>query len=476
MRCPACDADTHDPDDLFCSSCGHSLKPSSSDVTGRLEDGNSVESTAEIGGESSVAVSSSRDGPVALVSDLAAAIRHAIIHRGWLDATSAAAVGFLGLLCVGAVLLVGAKLQFTGLGSGASPLSVLDAIVILSLGCLGVPIDFESLEITVLPLGALLAAGWVISAGARMAVRRAGDADLGRQAIDGAKTGLPFGLLCFLCALMFKLDATHADAGVALILGTVWGALFGAVGGLRASRPLSAVIRLGLSTLRARSRAVYDGVVGGGVMLVTAIALATIASLVWIVAGLASGAPSESFGPGEAGAAVVYLAAFGLNVVVAIITFSLGGTIEVGAQITVGGRVVGPLREFSLLDWGRGDPPWYAFALLMLPVIACLLGGYAARRNAGDAGKVVPILGTAALVFGLALAVLAVLGEARLGAGLVRERGFGRVAPDPLAALFLGGIWAAVVGFLGWRLGSGESRAGPTEPEVFVHPDQETLP
>jgi hypothetical protein len=476
MRCPSCDADVHNPDDLFCSSCGHSLKASSSDVTGRLDHGDSVAPTAEIGGESSDSGSPSPGSPVVLVSDLVAAIRRATVHRGWLDAASAAAVGFLGLLCVGAVLLIGAKLQFTGLGSGSSPLSILDAIVILALGCLGVPIDFESLEITVLPLGALLAAGWFISAGAKMAVRRAGHADLGRQALDGAKTGVPFGLLCLIGALIFKLDATHADAGVALILGTLWGALFGAVGGLRASRSPSAVIGQGLAHLRARSRVIYDGVVSGGVMLVAAISLTAIASLVWIVGGLASGAPSESFGPGEAGAAVVYLAAFGLNVVVAIITFSLGGTIEVGAQITIGGRLVGPLREFSLFDWGRGDPPWYAFALLVVPFAACLLGGYAARRNAGDARKVAPILATAALVFGVTLGVLAVLGEARLGAGLVRERGFGRVAPDPLAALVLGVVWAAVVGFLGWRLGGGEARAGPTDPETSTDSDDETLP
>lgn len=466
MRCPSCDSEIDDPEDAFCSSCGHPLKTSSSAATGPIEEepgtGSTVEIDAEPSGEDGPRVVATRTGAIELVSGFASAIRRTAVHGGWLDATSAAALGFLGLMCVGAVLLLGAKLQYPGLGSEASPLSVLDAIVILSLGCLGVPIDFERLEITVLPLGALLAAGLVISWAARVVVRRAGHADLAVQVIDGAKTGLPFGLMCLVGALVFRLDAVNADAGVALVLGVIWGVIFGATGGLRATRPLGAAVSHALTRLRAWSPVVYEGVAGAGVMLMAALVFATIASLVWIVAGLASGAPSDSFGVGDAAAAIVYLIAFGLNVVVAIISFSLGASIEIGAQVTIGARVVGPLREFSLFDWGSGNAPWYAFLLLVIPLAACLLGGYSAGRNTSHPDRVVVVLGVAAVVFAVVVAGLAVLAEARLGAGLVRARGFGRVAPDPLGSLVFGVAWAAIVGWLGWRLG-GRSKVDSRE-------------
>jgi hypothetical protein len=458
MRCPSCDSEIHDPDDAFCSSCGHPLKTSSSAATGPIEEKRGAGSTVEIDAEPSVEedhqVVPTRTGAIELVSGLASAIRRSAVGGGWLDATSAAALGFLGLMCVGAVLLLGAKLQYSGLGSEASPLSVLDAIVILSLGCLGVPIDFERVEITVLPLGALLAAGLVISWAARIAVRKAGHADLTAQALDGAKTGLPFGVMCLVGALVFRMDAARADAGVALVLGVIWGVIFGAAGGLRATRSLWPVVWDGVTRLRAWSPVVYEGMGGAGVMLMAALVFATIGSLVWIVAGLASGAPSDSFGVGDAGAAIVYLIAFGPNVVVAIISFSLGASIEIGAQVTLGARVVGPLKEFSLFDWSSENAPWYAFLLLLIPVAACLLGGYSAGRNTSHPDRVVAVLGVAAAVFAVVVAVLAVLAEARLGAGLVRARGFGRVAPDPLGSLIFGAAWAAIVGWLGWRLGS----------------------
>ncbi|MEA2475998.1 MAG: hypothetical protein QOC87_197, partial [Actinomycetota bacterium] len=47
----------------------------------------------------------------------------------WRDIVGAAGIGFLWLLAVGAMLLVGAKLDYPGLGAHADPVKVLTGIV-----------------------------------------------------------------------------------------------------------------------------------------------------------------------------------------------------------------------------------------------------------------------------------------------------------------------------------------------------------
>jgi hypothetical protein len=61
-------------------------------------------------------------------------------------------------------------------------------------------------------------------------------------------------------------------------------------------------------------------------------------------------------------------------------------------------------------------------------------------------------IAVAAATFGVALLLLALLGEARLGAALVRNRGVGLVAPNPWFVGVLSLAWAAAAGLAGWHL------------------------
>lgn len=454
MRCPNCNEEVHEDNAVFCSRCGASLAKGDADATVPIERDDVATSDDVTREEIAVAHTNKRHAAQRLMADAAAGTARVFVTRGWLDATSAAALGFLALLIVGSLLVVGAKLQYPDLGSGAAALSVLDAIVIISLGCLGIPVDFGRVEITVIPIGALLAAGWAISWAAKFAVEKSAADDAAARARRGAMIGIPFAVICLAAASIFRLrdgtDHVGADALSALMLGALWGAVFGAVGGLRSGTTLRRVVSGGLSYLKKRSRIGYEIVLAAGVMLATAATLAVLVSLLWIIIGLATGAPSESFGPGDAGAAVIYLAAFGINVVVSLVSFSLGAPIEVGAQVTIAGRLVGSLREFSLLDWDRGGPPVYAFFVIVIPFVSCLVGGFYARRNTTEPTRAVAIMAGTAFAFALTLSLLAWMSDARLGAGLVRERGFGRVAPDETVVLVLGAVWAGAAGALGW--------------------------
>jgi len=59
-------------------------------------------------------------------------------------------------------------------------------------------------------------------------------------------------------------------------------------------------------------------------------------------------------------------------------------------------------------------------------------------------------LGLAALAYSFVLADLAILADARLGAGLVRSRGFALIAPRSVMVFLLALVWAAAIGFAGW--------------------------
>jgi hypothetical protein len=141
------------------------------------------------------------------------------------------------------------------------------------------------------------------------------------------------------------------------------------------------------------------------------------------------------------------MCAFAPNVVVSVVSVALGAPVEVGAQVTVGGRVVGPLKDVSLFT---GDLPWPALALLVIPLIACFVGGYSARRTTRIPQQGALVLGVAALAYAFVLADLAVLADARLGAGLVRSRGFALIAPNAVLVFLLALAWAAVLSYIGW--------------------------
>lgn len=473
MRCPHCDSEIVDERAVFCPRCGGTLGSSEVEVTEKLQVPEAVaapDDAAETDALESSRVpdkampdepapespSSESSAPVAAVRDLTESVRKSFVSR-WLDATAAACLAFLVLLSVGAVLLVAAKLQFPGFGTGANPIEVLTAVTILGLAVLRTPIHFGNLLVTTLPFGALIAAGAGIAWATRVATKDRPPADVMERVLAGVRVAVPFALVCWLAALVFRFrggDEVFAGAWGALFWGAVWGAVFGAMGAATSRRELLA--RLKEMTIVPGEGPVRRGLSAGIVMLATALGLAAAATLIGIIVALARGAPRPGFGAGDAAAAIVYLVAFAPNVLVAMTALGLGSALDVGARVTVAGGRLGSVRELSLFSWGQDGPPGVAYLLVLIPLIATMLGGFYARRRGGE--SIATVLGVATALFALILFAVALLGDARLGGGLA-GRGVAHVSVHAFRTLGMALVWGAVGGFLGWK--AAEIRRGP---------------
>jgi hypothetical protein len=502
VKCPSCAAEITERDPAFCPRCGAPMS-NGADTTIEIDthaSSSAADSTATepvialdtpaSGDEddSTGASTSAGDIPVErpvsdggvlgnlrsaapkLAADVASTVPRVLRRDGWVDHATAALFSWLMLIACGAVLVLAAKLQYAFMGEGSAAWNLLSAIVMAGLGVLRVPVNIGNLSLSALPLGMLVIVGYTLMWSSARVVGKGHSVAARDRVVEGLQVAIPFALLCWISALVFRIrtEPTPVASGAwsALILGLVWGALFGALGGLRSIKPLKQHLGDVAGVFRSRYRFVYEGIAAAGVMLVATFLLTMAAGLLWIIAGLLEGHPSGSFGLRDAGAALISLVAFGPNVLVAIAAVAHGAPIEVGAQITSAGRVIGSLQEISLFSWGEQGAPWYAFALLAIPIVACLLGGYSARRNAREPGDVVQVLAVAAGVYALVLFELAALAEARLGAGLIRARGFGRVAPDAGMLLLLAFAWAVVAGFVGWKLSDTQANASNPEPEL----------
>ncbi|MDQ3878040.1 MAG: hypothetical protein M3290_06790, partial [Actinomycetota bacterium] len=154
----------------------------------------------------------------------------------WQQLAAAAGIGFLWLLAAGAVLLVAAKLDFPALGAESDPVEVLTAVVIFGLACLRAPVHAGALTLSVIPLAALALVGWGFSDAVGRVVGRVPAGGVTSRALAGAAAAIPFAALCCATALIFRFrgetTAVGVDAIGASIAGLVWGAIFGAVGGL----------------------------------------------------------------------------------------------------------------------------------------------------------------------------------------------------------------------------------------------------
>ncbi len=378
--------------------------------------------------------------------------------QGWRQAAESAGLAFLALLCVGVFLMVALRLQFEQLGAGFNPAAIVAAGAVLALASLGASLQVGEVEVTVIPLGALCVLGLALvwSSTTRIAAARKDAQQPLRPLFHGALTGGFFGLLCLLSALVFRFggepDPVSIGAFQALLWGSVWGSLFGVLGALRSE--VSGAVQLAAlgRALQARSRVAYEGLCSAVVMLLSGAVLSCAALLLWAIVALVRNSVPIDLSWRSAAAALIYLVAFAPNVVLICLCLSLGAPVEVGGRISVAGNSFGRLAEYSLLDWGGASTPGVAFALLLVPLMACLLGGAAARRQAADKTAALEVVGMAALWFGVLVLILVALAEARLGAGLFGRRGVARVAPDPLAAGVLACGWGAALGWAGWKL------------------------
>jgi hypothetical protein len=388
-----------------------------------------------------------------LVPEAAAPSVRKLIAHGWVEVLQAGALGFLVLLVVGSVLVLAAKLNFPSIGRGADFLGALNAIVIAGLGVLSVPVTFDGVTIAVLPLGALVAAGWGVAWAVRTTIRPP-QGDAGAIIRYGARVAIPFALLCWFAALVFRIRGRHpvaADGGATLFIAAFWGALFGIVGALQTRRPLRDWAKALWNALRARAPIYDEGVFAGAATFVLVMVSSAAATLLWIIISLARDAPGRYFTVGDAIAYIVYLAALLPNAVISVATVAFGSAIDVGARLNLAGEEVGPLREYSLWAWGRGEPPGIVYALVLIPLVACIGGGLLARRRTPDPARMAPVLITSSAMLATTLTLFAWFAKMRL-AGIGRGGGYALVAPDVVVTFIAAFLLAGVLGAVGWKL------------------------
>ncbi|MDQ3964338.1 MAG: hypothetical protein M3277_10570 [Actinomycetota bacterium] len=372
--------------------------------------------------------------------------------QGWLELVQAAGLSFLIAVTAGAVLVLAAKLNFPAFGSNGDVLGAINVVVMAGLAVLNVPIVFDGVALAALPLGALVLVLWVSVRWASSILRPA--PDLRTAVLDGVRMAIPFALLCWFCALAFRFGGRHpvaADAGAALVIGTFWGGLIGVLAGVAGRMAPRRV----WEEFRARTTATFGlpraALAAGAVMVGALAALGLVATFLYFIVVLARDAPGRYFDAGDALAYVLYVVAFLPNIVLAAISVSVGAAIDVGARLTLGGEVVGPLREYSMWTWGRGDAPLALSLLLVIPLVAGAAGGVAARRIDDDMRSMAPALLIASASAATVVSLLAWIGRARF-AGVVKGSGYGMIAPDVVGLFVLSFLLLGLAGALGWQL------------------------
>ena len=410
-----------------------------------------------------------------------------------------AAFSFLCALGVGVVLVVGAKLQVPDLGAGASPRSVLHAVVVVSLGALGAPVDVGGVEVNAIPLAGIAFVGigtiWatrramgVVPAGSSIGAAdtdiriggapRAGGPptprppqtpqDVAKRPVAGPiATGLLVGawlaVLAALSSWVFVIgsgaDQIRASGAGATLAGFAWGSLFGACGALpRQPAQLRRLVGLRRSSANGvpAARAAFRMIVWFGILCMAV-----------VVVGGALRIARAGTTPAAAAGSVLHGLAFAPNLAVTVGAVAVGAPVEAGfGRLDVGSAQRVP--TYSIRDWDGRSPPAGVQFLVCLPLVCFTavgmglhrdLGPRVAGARAGDAEDVVSRLrrnGAVSIIlcsvaFSSCFAVLAWLGEARLGVDLADE-GFARLSPDALTVFLLALGWAIVGLVAGWLL------------------------
>lgn len=387
-----------------------------------------------------------------MVAELVAAFRRALVDGGWGRASSVAGLGFLAVLGVGAAFIGVLKIFDPSFGSGRGIPWVVVRIVVSGLASLGIPIQQVRGEGAVLPLGSLFFVAWTLVWAARNVAERSAAA-VSERIVQGLKIGVPFALLSFVAAIVFRVRDTAevgANPAAALLIAALWGSFFGAIGGATAGGGLRRLI----ASRRAapRHRILTEGVTSGLVMVIAGSALACATVLVGLIFDLAAGS-DLALSAGDALAIVFVVVVFAPNLTAGALAFSSGAPIAFVAQ-SLGVRVE---RDFSLLGWDAGGPEWYFYPLLLIPIAACLLGGYVARRRSADPRRFLEVMGIASCSFGVMVAAFAYLGGVSLDRAFLGEGNLFVLRADPGPALFMSVVWGAGAGALGWKLGEAQS-------------------
>jgi len=454
MTCPSCGAQIRDPEATFCARCGAPLSRASEPT------GDQTRESGTRGGAATVPV-----------RDFAIALGRSFTSGGWPQAAAAAALGFLSLLGLGALIVVAIVVN-GGLGPGLNAFEVLAAVVLFGESVMGVdlqatfggPIEgvrgIESAAFSMVWLGGLLLFGYVLTwAVARSAAERPPQPSK-HQALEGAKVALPFALYCVAAAWLFKvpgLDATlRVHPGQAFVIGAFWAAVFGALGGLQAGGSLRSVTGRWLQWFKSKRRAVYDGMSAGGIMLGTTALASAAAFLIIVIDALARNDLFDGLTIGGVVAGLIVLAFTLPNVLSLVASVSLGAPLTARFGVPFGPGIgeqgfLG-LDSLSIIGIGGRTSGALAFLLLLIPLLSCLLGGFSAYGQSLDRTKWLEVLGSAAATYAGVLALLSLLNGVNLEGGAALFDLTGRLAVNFFAVLLLGLLWGAVAGFAGWKL------------------------
>jgi hypothetical protein len=463
MRCGSCGAKVDDPEATFCSRCGVRLERSGSGVAEEPQPDTNIDAAAHPSSPVADHGSGGRAGGTKMVREIGLAIKHSFDAGGWGPASSAAALGFLAVLGVGAAFIGVLKIYDPGFGVKKGSLWIVERIVISGLASLGIPIEQARAEGAVLALGALLLVGWVTVWAARNIVAKSRASTMSECVIQGTKVGVPLALMIFVAALAFRVRGrvdVGADPLAALVIGGVWGALFGAAGGAMAHTTFRDLV---FGTAAGRPAYWHEGLAAAIVMVATATVLAGVTVLVFLIVDLAVGS-DVPLRAGDALAIIFLTMAFAPNIVAGTLAFAIGAPLNFVAQ-SLG---VGVDTSFSLLGAGGQRPDWYVYPLLLIPLCACLIGGYVARKRSVDPSRSAEVIGIAACAFGLAVALLAFAGGVSLDRAFLGQGSLLVLKSNPSTAFALAFLWAAVVGAAGWKLANGQTNVA----EHSVHSDK----
>ena len=378
-------------------------------------------------------------------------------------ALGVASFGFLCALAVGAVLLIGAKLQAPDLGAGASPLSIFKSIVIVSLGGLGGSVEIGRLSVFAIPLGGLLFTGLGLAWAAQSMYGR--HRSLEWSLAVGVLLGGMCALAAILCDLGEGVDRIRVASHEVFGIGVIWGTLFSLVRSPAATDDGTRISARGLAVRMARGRAIEgSGALRSGINL--GLSLLMLSAVVAIAAGFVYVITRSSSVPAAVGI-VIHALAFLPNLAGSLAAFVLGSPVEAGLG-SLASTDAG-VAAYSLLDWKDGIAPAYMWLLALLPLAALTAAGGRMRQaceHRSTNATVLYWLGSS-IVFAWLLGTAAGLSSAQVGADLQTE-GFLRLSTHPAKVFGVALVWAAVGLPLGWavsaaRAGRRESSSIPNE-------------
>lgn len=260
-------------------------------------------------------------------------------------------------------------------------------------------------------------------------------------------------------AWVAQLVAVAVAAAVLLGIGTTAAAAPSAWQGLLLPVALTAVASLaGLRSARADGRPLPDGVRAGLMAALLLLAAAAVLLTVLLLARFADVvALDESLDAGPLGGFVLTCAEILAmpTLVVWAVSWLVGAGVTLGTGSVIGpfAGQVGPLPALPVLGAVPVDPPAWAAAVLVLPVVAGFAVALLVRRR-GAATSPVPLGALTGLVAGLVLGVLAAASAGAAGPGR-----FAAVGPDGL----LVGLLTAVLVGLPAMLGAAVVRPQPPE-------------